>query len=592
MGRLPRQSYLRAPLIAQLFYQLPVDMSAQLARVSSRTVYRATEHFGISHLGGLAACVPPHRASDNHRVPALLTGLIERWVQDRCPPQSGSIVPRFVQWVSSKKLYSQFRADWASLLFDVLLRVQSGVSGEADDSALHTMMEKLRPNAYGLGFVAFLLKTPQVASSFGGLTAQGPAQLVVDYLVDPSSSPVPTPLSRAAFDGLKHNLPLSRPRKHSGQFDCPICFRSKSDDRELERLKSLAPPLDAHDSDKLKLFKRRVDKNRMHKLALASQTQTFHVLRQNVPTGAVFMVGDFSTYDLEPNVNDKNKRPLSTFVLVMERPGCRRKYFDFLCEDWNTQTRDTLFVRAVFLYLLPLLVAVLLIILGTDTCAGQFRSRFALALFGALKAWSGKAFRLLLHAEHHGHDLADAHVTHGRAAIRDYLLESQGERVHEERSNQAATSSLSPLKTATDLQRVLTNYFRTGKHEIEYECVVLPTVDRRPGLKPDARPIPGIMAYHDFTFESATTVSTKQLSTDTSADTLNIRFNKEWNVLTGASLWPCFLTDWCSLHCLPGSAMGEDEGERGAESDDSESEGISASERVCVLVPVVIFRRC
>jgi len=229
---------------------------------------------------------------------------------------------------------------------------------------------------------------------------------------------------------------------------------------------------------------------------------------------------------------------LSTFVVVVDRPSHRRLYLDIICQDPETQRRDSLFVRAGLMALLAPASAILpgtkRITLGTDTCAGQFRSRRVAPQFAGLKEYASlEELRLMLHAEHHGHDLADAHVARAREGIRQYLLECEGQR---QANPDLASSLLSPLKTASDLQRVLTQHFSStaSEREADYLCIVLPTVNRDAALKPDARRLPGIMRLHDFVFVSATEVLVKELSTDAKANVMQLRFNVPWDFVRGS----------------------------------------------------------
>ena len=75
-----------------------------------------------------------------------------------------------------------------------------------------------------------------------------------------------------------------------------------------------------------------------------------------------------------------------------------------------------------------------------------------------------------------------------------------------------AALRLSPLTDARSLREVLLKHFRSGKHEVDYDCVVLDTVDRDSKLKPTTRRMPGLMRYHDFVFDSATQITVKELN--------------------------------------------------------------------------------
>jgi hypothetical protein len=298
----------------------------------------------------------------------------------------------------------------------------------------------------------------------------------------------------------------------------------------------LPQPLSHEQQQLLKKAKRRVDNYTFHIQLVRSQTVAFREKRNNLPPGHALIIGDFSTYDLQQNVSDRHKAVLSTFVLAIDRPERRRLYVDVLCQDPATQKRDSLFVRASLMQVLAPSSTVLpdtkAVTLGTDTCAGQFRSCVSAPQFGGLKEFSHKDLCLLLHAAHHGHDLADAHVARARDAIKEYLLECEGQRG---RDTETAADLLSPLTDAYGLQRVLLKYFRSPdrKHDADYDCIVLPSIDRDPALKPRARKLHGIMRLHEFQFVSATEVRTKEMSSDAEADVRHLRFEVPWDFMRG-----------------------------------------------------------
>lgn len=517
---LPHESHFRGPLVAHLLRYLPAEVAAEIASIAPSTVYHARSDFGPNDIGDLGK----QTLSVLHqRTSKLLEQVVADWLKDECKTKSGSGKEHYTQWLTSDKLYEKMSCEFRDLQIRMFALVLADPHLVDDDPSLQTL---LNHNGEALAFFDAVRSVPSLSATFGSVTLPGPAQLVVDYLSD---FLLASPPSRTLFDAIKSTLPLSRPRKHTGQFDCSVCATGKDNQKQLAHLHSLGD-LNADQNKQLKKLKRKVERYNFHQLVLPSQNAAFASLK-HLPPGVALMLADFSTYDLQPNVNDSLKSPLSTLVLCIQREGHRRLYIDVLCQDATTQRRDSLYVRAGFLDVfagqskLALSERLQSIIVGTDTCAAQFRSRFVLPQFAGLKQLLGLQFRLLLHAEHHGHNLCDAHVAKARDAIKEYLLEQQGVREH---SAEPSASSLSPIHDALALQQVLRRHFQTGKHSTDYECVVLPTVDRSPKLKPQARKIDGIMKLHDIVFDSATQITAKQLSSDAAGDVLQLRFEVPW----------------------------------------------------------------
>lgn len=312
---------------------------------------------------------------------------------------------------------------------------------------------------------------PSALRTFGGETDNALGMIVVEYLHG-SRVHLPTPLSRPVFDRLKKELAIRRPRAHSGMFDCNVCATGKTAQSDLRKLQKLGHPLTRSDKQKQQSAHKLCEKYDVHLKVLTSQRAAFDRLKLLAPDQAL-VLADFSSYDLQPNVGEsaRSKAPLSTLVLVINRANRRRLYIDVLVAYLETQTpKDSLFVRAAFLAVFAdqhVMQGVSSLTLGTDTCAAQFRSRFVLPQLAGIAHRFGLRLQLLFHAAHHGHSLADAHVARARGAIRQYLLEQEGNR---EREPERAGSLLSPLNPPLGARQSLRSRWR----DADYMCLIYP----------------------------------------------------------------------------------------------------------------------
>ena len=533
LAKLPHHAHFRAPLVSQLLHKVPAEVAAEFAAVSASAIYKARVQNSFDNVGELVAAYPANL--DHVQIDPLLAACVQAWICEQCPTKSGSDSVRFTQWLTSEKLYETFALQFPAVLAELLTQTQALPVTSARPAALSSLLRELDGLESVVGFWAFVVLCPAAVRTFGGEPDNALGMIVVEYLHG-SRVHLPTPLSRPVFDRIKKQLPIRRPRAHSGMFDCNVCATGKTAQADLRRFAKIGRPLSRSEQQKQRAAQPIAAKFELHLKVLAAQRAAFDKLKL-LPAGHALVLADFSSYDLQPNVGEssRSKAPLSTLVLVINRANRRRLYVDVLVSDPNAQTpKDSLFVRAAFLAVFNpeqhIFEGISAVTLGTDTCAAQFRSRFVLPQFAGIAHRFGLRLQLLFHAAHHGHSLADAHVAKARGAIRQYLLEQEG--IREREPDQAGTL-LSPLNTAEDLRAVLVNHFTMAGRDADYMCVILPTIPRDPPLKPNARKLPGIMKIHQIDIESPTQIQTRELSSDVDSDLRRLRFAEPWTFDTG-----------------------------------------------------------
>jgi hypothetical protein len=534
------QAHYRALLVAKLLCDLPSERAAVLANISAGAVRKYCARFPDGNIGEFAQIYP---AGVTHaRVPELEIQAIIEFIKEHCPARSGTPREHYVQLLTSEELYQEYQAHYAKLLDQVVAAAKADPKAR-DQAAMQTLLQKVEAHQRGLAFLSALQSPaaePAAVRAFAGGVLPGPAQLVVDYVLEGLPSiPKPTPRSRAVFEALKAELPLSNPHNYYGQFDCSVCNDGRTGLGEttvtrLESKAAAAGELTDDDKKELAKAKKAVLKYHWHKQVLVSQRTAVDGVIDNLvdPTHAIVLM-DGGSYDTQPNVDDRDKTPFSSLCLVVETTA-GRLYIDVLCNDKHSQKCDYHYVRAALLHLLQqtsVFEGISVITFITDTSAKQFRSRFVWPLMGALAKQFEKVFRLLYRCEHHGHSLCDSHFGIVEQTITRYLNKMAHERRSGASSSHSAAVPLSPLSDAKQLAAMLNGKFTVGNHKAKYQCIVLDTIDRSAALKPETRKWLGVMKIHDVLFESPVKLLVRQLSTEPGYDTVTLRITNPWRLL-------------------------------------------------------------
>ena len=493
LDSLPKPARLRAPLLAHTLRGLPADVAAELAGVGLSTLYSARSEFTAENLGELSAAYPSgvHRK----RIASAELESIRNFIKEQCPAKTGSKREHYMQLMSSEDLYNRYRDTYADSLAQLVRAQAVGAGKEKKEPALETLVERFQMHEQALALLSFVRSAAagSVSGAFGGGHLPGPVQLVLDYLLE-DQMPAPAPRSRGVFEGIKDQLPLSQPGTKAGKFDCKLCAVGKSATAEISKLQSKSGALSEAEAEQLQDARKKLNTYEWHQRVLASQRDAIQKLVDHLPPLHSLVLLDFGTYDCEPNVSDKNKGQLHTLVCVVERPGMKRLYIDVLVADPETQKSDYFFVRAALLRLfaeLDVFADCTDITFLSDTAAGQFRSRYSLPLFAALQADSGKTLRMVFRAAHHGWSLCDSHMGIVSQMLVRVLNAKRLERIQ---TPAKAEALLSPLPDAYALRDELHKHFSQGEHQRDHRCLILPSVDREPSLKPKTRPVPGSCA--------------------------------------------------------------------------------------------------
>lgn len=218
------QAHYRALLVAKLLCDLPSERAAVLANISAGAVRKYCARFPDGNIGEFAQIYP---AGVTHaRVPELEIQAIIEFIKEHCPARSGTPREHYVQLLTSEELYQEYQAHYAKLLEQVVAAAKADPKAR-DQAAMQTLLQKVEAHQRGLAFLSALQSPaaePAAVRAFAGGVLPGPAQLVVDYVLEGLPSiPKPTPRSRAVFEALKAELPLSNPHNYYGQFDCSVC---------------------------------------------------------------------------------------------------------------------------------------------------------------------------------------------------------------------------------------------------------------------------------------------------------------------------------------------------------------------------------
>jgi hypothetical protein len=546
LNSLPEHSHFRAVLIANLLPRdLPVKDAAQLSGVKESTVYAARSEYPNGEIGELAAKYPSnvHR----QRISDLEQEIIRQFIMDQCPGKSGQPREHYYQRITDQKLYEEYEKQPPDLLAQLLnaLNDPNITTSTEHDTASQTLLSKLRKHEQVLGFLRFVQSDPSAADAFAGGHTPGPAQLVIDYLLEPSAGASAKPRSRQTFDKLKHELPLSHLHRYYGEFSCAICANGRT---ALSTLQSLGAKSESElrETDQARLRKAKKDKQKFdwHMQVLDSQPKAIETVLARLDSSSAAVLVDFGSYDTHPNVGEKEKIPLSSFVLVIQRQGGQRAYVDVLCANKSKQKGDFFFIREAMIHLFrqtSLFAGLDTLYFISDTGSKQFRSRFAFALFAGLGIEMNVKIWWLFRVERHGHSLCDSHLGLSAQAITRSLSDTEHRALHD-----PARSSivLAPLSDAHALQELFLQTFKKGTHKHQYECIVLADIDRSESLKPNVRPVPGTARIHQVEFISATEIAVKDLSSDQEDEKRKLKFSAPWNLLLGNSEFFFFV---CSL---------------------------------------------
>ena len=533
LNALPTHSHFRSILLSLLLRDLPVPQAAQLTSTSQSTVKQAMARYREGEVGELEQIYAA--GVTRQRIPEVELSAIRDFITQNCPAKSGTPREHYVQLLTSDELYAKYQAGYLRLLQNVIDASKAAPDSanlKPPEPALQTLLQKVQLHQQGLAFLAALQSPssePAAVRAFAGGVLPGPAQIVVDYLLESMSVP-PSARSRAMFDSVKHTLPLSHPHRYYGEFDCPICANGTANQGVVERLSS-RQSLSEDEKKQFDEAKKKADKYEWHLKVLPSQRAEIDNVIDNLvdPSHALALL-DFGTYHPHPNVGDKDKVPYTSLAIVVETTR-GREYIDVLCNDKTTQKGDYHYLRAALLLLFQhtsIFLSINTITFISDTSSKQFRSRFVWPLMGALGKHCGKTLRLLYRCERHGHSLCDSHLGIVSQTITRYLNKMQ----HERRTgSEPAAAKLSPLSDARVLAEMLKQKFTEGEHKQKYSCFVLDTVDRSAELKPDTRKVSGVMKQHDVVCESPVKLRLRQLSSDPNYDVLHLQITKSWSLL-------------------------------------------------------------
>lgn len=229
---------------------------------------------------------------------------------------------------------------------------------------------------------------------------------------------------------------------------------------------------------------------------------------------------------------DKDKGLFTVLSLVLEELGPRRTYVDVLVRNRASQKGDIFFWEAAVIAVLkdPLFSRFKRLTWVSDTGPRTFRCCASFAIDADAQRVYPVILDKLFWPEHHGHNLCDAHIAVGAKLIERRLIEIEDARL---KSSDQAAALLSPLSTADDIAKLLTEHCSGPDHLRGYKCIVLDDVNRDPSLKPPVRRVPGTMRLHEIHYESPTVLLVKELSSDPTPHRVHLHFTKPWQLLPG-----------------------------------------------------------
>ncbi len=517
LGRLPQHAHLRGPQLSHLLRDLPAKLASEISGDGLSTLYKAREQFDGDNLGDLAAAY----AHDVQRERVSDTELesIQALIRSACANKQGQPL----QHLTDAELYQRYLQQYAQSLVK-LLDTHSDTTGSRDDAALNTLRRKFAEHQQQVAFLALaraVAPGSRVSAAMAGGHQPGPIDAVLRCL-----NLATAPRSREIFERAKGELHVQKTHDDFGQFDCSHCAQGNVDQAAVRRLSALVHLLPV-DAKALAQARDGVAAFRDHDAVVHAQTMAYEkALADPDPEHAV-IVWDFGSLDAHANIGEsRQQQTFHALMLVIERPNHPRVYVDFLAKNRDEQSPDLFFIRAALLFLLhqtPFLSGLSRVTFVSDTCAGQFRSRYAFAQIGSFQERSGIMVRLLFKAARHGKGIADAHKGHlSRMLVRYFKRLTQMR--HE--GPESAPVVLSPFTDADSLALFLSTAFKT----VEYHAFVLQSIDRNPALNADVRAVPDTMQIHDVTFDTADTLRVKHLSSDERADIINMHFYAPYSI--------------------------------------------------------------
>jgi hypothetical protein len=342
---------------------------------------------------------------------------------------------------------------------------------------MDTLLRKFADHGQQLAFAAFARSAAagsSASSALAGGHRPGPLDEVLSFLQQPGSAP-PAHRSRALFDGVLHDMSVVKSTKDWGSFDCAHCAQGEQDKTELKRLAMLPLPLSPADAAALESAEKAVRKFLDHRSVVSSQCDAVDEAHADTDPQHAVITWDFAQLDPQANVGKKSQGSFHILIVVFERCGVDggRVFLDFLVQDRDGQKPDIFYVRQALFYLqerTPFLCGLTQLTFVSDTCAGEFRSRFAFAQMAAFQQLLGCRIRLLFKAARHGRGMADAHKGHLSRAITRQL---KAQTLMRREVPAIAAQLLSPFPNAELLGEFLRHVFKTVEHHV----FVLPRVE-------------------------------------------------------------------------------------------------------------------
>jgi hypothetical protein len=231
LNSLPGHAHFRKVLVAALLRDVDASSAAKLATVSTSEVYKSREQYGEANIGEVSQKYSANVVRE--RIPSIELDLLRAFIMEKCPAKSGQTREHYYQRITSDQLYAEYRDEHQKLMMRLLEMVNAG-DVSVDSAALQTLISKIQAHEQQLAFLSFLRTDPASAQAFAGGHIPGPAQIVLDYVLDQMAVPsLPKPVSRNTFDSTKHEMPLTALHRYYGQFACATCARGLSSISEL-----------------------------------------------------------------------------------------------------------------------------------------------------------------------------------------------------------------------------------------------------------------------------------------------------------------------------------------------------------------------
>lgn len=527
LHNLPPTSHFRSALVGHLLRGLPVEIVMQITGLLKTSVYNALSQYGGDDMGGLDVRYPTNVT--RQVVPEEELASIREVVRQNML-SAGSGLRHLL---TNEELYRRYVASFAESMTKLVEQHQQHVRdvsslGPAEPS-METLVRKFNDHAQQLAFVAWA-RTAAVGSgqseALGGGHSPGPIDEVLSFLSAQATSP-PAPRSRSVFDHALHDVHAVRTHKDWGNFDCSHCAKGERDEAKLAKLAKVPLPLSSADAAALDELETAVREFHEHLSVVHSQCAAVESALSDPDPTHVCVTWDFAQIDTQPNVGDKHKAPFHVLIMCIKRGGSDEHVFvDFFVADRSAEQPDIFFVREALLFLVdqtPFLVNASLVTFISDTCAGEFRSRYVFAQMASLQQRCSFAIQLLFKAARHGKGMADAHKGHLSRIVQRHLKQLT---LMRQQQPSASSAILTAFPDAESLALFLSNSF----HTVEYHAFLLPSVDRNPALKADVRGVAGTMQLHEITFDSADVIRTKHKSSDVHADIVHLHFNKPYQI--------------------------------------------------------------